>query len=255
MITLFRRLRQKFLESGSLTKYLLYAVGEIALVMIGILLALQVNNWNEQRKATEAERFLLTSLKEDFSIRLLELQEFKTARKNSIDAIHDIYYVINQPSSLSESKMDTLIGTMSNALTFNDQFKTLDMLFTTGMINQLTDEELKRRLILWPQQVEEMMEEQRARVIGYSDVLNPMLMKYIAVRSVYEKFSFRGYNLQKGLPVTYPSDYTGLISNPEFERYLAYLESYLIVNEIDSEIIMENTEEIITLLEHQLSEN
>ena len=128
MITLFRRLRQKFLKSGSLTKYLLYAVGEIALVMIGILLALQVNNWNEQRKATEAEHFLLTSLKEDFSIRLLELQEFKVARKNSIDAIHEIYYVINQPSSLSETRMDTLIGTMSNALTFNDQFKTLDML-------------------------------------------------------------------------------------------------------------------------------
>jgi len=203
----------------------------------------------------EEEHFLLTSLKEDFNIRFLELQEFKIARKNSIDTIYEINLVISEPTSLSESRMDTLIGTMSNALTFNDQFKTLDMLFTTGMINQLSNEELKRRLILWPQQVEEMMEEQREPVKGYSDTLFPLMRKYVAVRSVYENFSFRGYNMQKDQQVTFPSDYEGLISNPEFERYLAYLESYLIVNEIDSEIIMENTGRIITLLDQKLAEN
>ena len=49
MITLFHRIRQRFIESGSVTKYLLYAIGEILLVVIGILIALQVNNWNEER--------------------------------------------------------------------------------------------------------------------------------------------------------------------------------------------------------------
>jgi len=47
MITLFRNIRQKLIASGSITKYLLYAIGEILLVVIGILTALQVNNWNE----------------------------------------------------------------------------------------------------------------------------------------------------------------------------------------------------------------
>ena len=49
MITLFRRIRQKLIDSGSTSKYLLYALGEILLVVIGILIALQVNNWNEDR--------------------------------------------------------------------------------------------------------------------------------------------------------------------------------------------------------------
>jgi len=49
MITLFRRIRQQLIDSGNITKYLLYAVGEILLVVIGILIALQVNNWNEGR--------------------------------------------------------------------------------------------------------------------------------------------------------------------------------------------------------------
>ena len=46
----FRKLRQQLLGGQKFRKYLLYALGEIALVVIGILIALQVNNWNEQRK-------------------------------------------------------------------------------------------------------------------------------------------------------------------------------------------------------------
>ena len=50
MISIFRRVRQKLPEENRITRYPLYAVGEILLVVIGILIALQVNNWNEERK-------------------------------------------------------------------------------------------------------------------------------------------------------------------------------------------------------------
>lgn len=53
MIQIFRRIRQNLLASNRLRQYLVYALGEIALVMIGILLALQVNNWNEARKTDQ----------------------------------------------------------------------------------------------------------------------------------------------------------------------------------------------------------
>jgi len=59
MIKFFRNIRQNLLNEGKTTTYIKYAIGEIALVMIGILLALQVNNWNDERKAkieTEAIR-------------------------------------------------------------------------------------------------------------------------------------------------------------------------------------------------------
>lgn len=72
MITLFRQLRQKLIDSGSLTKYLLYATGEILLVVIGILIALQVNNWNEDRiekaEATEFRLRLLDDLYEEIAL-------------------------------------------------------------------------------------------------------------------------------------------------------------------------------------------
>ena len=50
MLTFFRRIRKGLLGEGATSKYLLYAIGEIALVVIGILIALQINNWNEYRK-------------------------------------------------------------------------------------------------------------------------------------------------------------------------------------------------------------
>jgi hypothetical protein len=50
MIKFFRRIRQSLLSENKFSKYLFYAIGEIVLVVIGILIALQVNNWNEKRK-------------------------------------------------------------------------------------------------------------------------------------------------------------------------------------------------------------
>ena len=50
MIKFFRNIRRSLLSEGKTSKYLKYAVGEIVLVVIGILIALQINNWNEHRK-------------------------------------------------------------------------------------------------------------------------------------------------------------------------------------------------------------
>ena len=52
MIKFFRKIRQKLLSENKFSKYLFYALGEIVLVVIGILIALQINNWNEGRKET-----------------------------------------------------------------------------------------------------------------------------------------------------------------------------------------------------------
>jgi len=65
MIKFFRRIRQKLLYEGNLKRYIIYAIGEILLVMIGILLALQVNNWNENRKNRLTELNLLNGILEN----------------------------------------------------------------------------------------------------------------------------------------------------------------------------------------------
>ena len=65
MIKFFRRIRQKLLSENRLTRYLIYAIGEIVLVVIGILIALQINNWNEGRKGIQAEKEYLQGIRSD----------------------------------------------------------------------------------------------------------------------------------------------------------------------------------------------
>lgn len=66
MIHFFRKIRHKLADNNQFLKYSRYAIGEIALVMIGILLALQVNNWNEKRLAKLQEIIILKNIKKRF---------------------------------------------------------------------------------------------------------------------------------------------------------------------------------------------
>ena len=64
MIRVFRKIRKKFF-ANKVSSYLVYAIGEIALVMIGILLALYVNNWNENRKLKSVINNTLSTISYD----------------------------------------------------------------------------------------------------------------------------------------------------------------------------------------------
>lgn len=92
MLRFFRKIRQKLLENGNLRKYFWYALGEILLVMIGILLALQVNNWNGQRKQSNLETELLNEIRSDLkvdSIRFSGTIEFMEEQNKNADVIRN----------------------------------------------------------------------------------------------------------------------------------------------------------------------
>ena len=67
MIKLFRKIRQNLIMENKTSKYFKYAIGEIVLVVIGILIALQINNWNENRKLQQREVQILNEIKSDLS--------------------------------------------------------------------------------------------------------------------------------------------------------------------------------------------
>ena len=74
MLTFLRKIRKSLIEAGSTKRYLLYAIGEIALVVIGILIALQINNWNEWRKDRSKEKVIIEDLVKNIE---LNIQIFK----------------------------------------------------------------------------------------------------------------------------------------------------------------------------------
>ncbi len=73
MIKLFRKIRQRLIAESKFSKYLLYAIGEIILVVIGILIALSINNWNEARKDKRHLRTVYTQIQKDLKSDTLAL--------------------------------------------------------------------------------------------------------------------------------------------------------------------------------------
>lgn len=67
MFRIFTKIRKDMLKQNNFTKYLLYAIGEIVLVVIGILIALNINNWNGERKESKLELEILVGLSENVS--------------------------------------------------------------------------------------------------------------------------------------------------------------------------------------------
>jgi len=90
MIKFFRKIRQKLLSENKFSRYLIYAIGEIVLVVIGILIALSINNWNESEKQKSKEIEILTSMsallgKDQNSIE--KIIPYNKRIRNSIDII------------------------------------------------------------------------------------------------------------------------------------------------------------------------
>ena len=93
MIRLFRNIRHQFIRQGQISKYLIYALGEILLVVLGIIIALQIDNWNENRKDKANEKALYVKILDD----LVDQYYNITARISSMKSYQDVHYqVFNQ---------------------------------------------------------------------------------------------------------------------------------------------------------------
>lgn len=86
MINFFRKIRQRLLAENRISKYLLYALGEIVLVVIGILIALQINNYNEIQKQRNREVKFLQSLKADLILEASELDRYIDIREGMVNS-------------------------------------------------------------------------------------------------------------------------------------------------------------------------
>lgn len=101
------------MEQNKVRTYLLYAIGEIALVMIGILLALQVNNWNEQRKATQYETILLKQMQNALNNDLFLINSFFEPRvQQNKEGVDSLLLYVQKNEMPDQETMRRLVGKM-----------------------------------------------------------------------------------------------------------------------------------------------
>jgi len=146
MIKFFRNIRQKLITEGKMTNYLKYAFGEIVLVMIGILLALQVNNWNEERKDRKAERYYLGQLQENlhqdsvnFVSRIEQLEQI-------IIELDSAILMLKTPEFFQKSRFTDYIRRIMSTIQMNPSRAIYDNLITSGDIGLLRNQKLTEKL-------------------------------------------------------------------------------------------------------------
>ncbi|WP_010232639.1 DUF6090 family protein [Gillisia marina] len=150
MINFFRKIRQQLLDENRFKKYLIYAIGEIVLVVLGILIALQINNWNQNRLNAIHETKILKHLKKEL------------ARNNELNQALVINRLDKKIESLKSAKkfcennmiiQDTLAflntvsygGVFSGGHTFGER-NSYDELINTGNIQLINNDSIKNSI-------------------------------------------------------------------------------------------------------------
>ncbi len=108
MLRFFRHIRKALMEQNKIRTYLLYAIGEIFLVVIGILIALQVNNWNEDRKMVIEEIEILNILLEDLETAKVQSEQYIRAEELNRQTLNNILFADSLEVILKSEQKDSL---------------------------------------------------------------------------------------------------------------------------------------------------
>jgi len=166
MIKFFRHIRKSLLMENKTGKYFKYAIGEIVLVVIGILIALQINNWNQQRLSDIEEQTSLKSLHSEF---LENVENFKNIIKlhaNKRDAINRLLF--SDVTKYSVDELDSINSIAVRNWTFNASFGIYDALINSGKIELISNTSLKNRISKFKELVNDYLEEEN-NIIKYTD--------------------------------------------------------------------------------------
>ena len=242
------------------SKYFKYAIGEIILVMIGILLALQVNNWNQKRLEHNEEKIILSNLKGDFQNAITEFKLLNALRNRIIDGAKSITKVSSKSiDQYSTRYLDSLFSLTLASPTFNNNSGSLNVLLSSGKINLISNDTLKKKLIEWPGDVEDMIEDEISQNDIYNGPYQQILSEYLSWNDLiksyktYQRVRFEVVNLEP-MPdnPTSKSDYKALFNEKLFFNILHLRTVYCYITNQETMDLINKAESILKFIEDEL---
>ena len=235
MIKFFRHIRQSLIMKNQTGKYFKYAIGEIILVVIGILIALQINNWNEERKNTKIEYKLVTKMigqsKADSLL-------FNTRLKGlvSLDTLFKHYIAINQGSNKVSGKIK-YPGRLSPIKKFNDGTNLIRN--HSQDFKQVNDLDLREELMSYAYLVTMMDAAIELLNTNFQDYHVPLILEYFQVLKPFDSTS----TLQ---------EMEAIFKNPKLEAHFELMKGLTrnVKNQI--EILEDKNHSILNDLKHYI---
>tara|TARA_R110000744_G_scaffold306138_1_gene414446 strand:- start:5482 stop:6261 length:780 start_codon:yes stop_codon:yes gene_type:complete len=257
MIKFFRKIRQNLLSEGKTGKYIKYAIGEIVLVVVGILIALQINNWNEQRKYNKTEEQILIGLEEEFKASLAELKRITELNKKVRKATFDLIQNLRSKDPFEDAnKIDSLILKIYMFYTFTAESGILDEAISSGKLSYIRNEKLQGKLASWKGKLANSEEDYAFRAKHYNELLLPFLQKNLRMANGDNFMELNGsvenYQILKLDSSPFTPNYEN-INLIEFENLLWQHKTdneFIIMLEIE---LLEFTEGITKMIQSELN--
>lgn len=243
MISFFRKVRQKLLSQNRVTRYLVYALGEIVLVTIGILIALQINTWNEQRKDSNREKLIMQSLHSEFLGISDKLQSTIQHHEAILGTTKELMKLFNEPESvLKNYNLDSLIENMMNFKVYNPSQFVIDDLTSSGNLNLISSDTLRKLIFEWGTETQQKAETYNTLDETAQLLLLPYFIENTSLKNI-DRYGFLKWEEKS----KFNSETHKLFLDLEFENHLDnyawgivnYLQSLNVLEDISNKIISE----------------
>lgn len=178
MIKFFRRIRQSLLAENKFSKYLFYAIGEIILVVIGILIALQINNWNQNRLLKNKEALLLRELHSEFKMNRDQLDTVLAKHRIAKEACDKLITMF--PINLEKQNLDSISKYLVESLyswTFNPSQGVVKSITNTSSFEVISNDELRKLIVSWEDLVVDYQEDEISARTMVQTSMDEFLMK------------------------------------------------------------------------------
>jgi len=176
MIKLFRKIRQNMIKENKASKYLLYAIGEIILVVIGILIALQLNNWNIERLNKIEEQSYLKAIKTDLTKDALRLKQLVSNIDIQLITLEKIKKGLTSDSTTINQNV-AFTNSLLTTFSFLPEKATVEDLKSSGKLNLLANKIVKDTLLSYYNYVDTRINALNTSIVTYArDIIAPFLM-------------------------------------------------------------------------------
>ena len=258
MIPFLRKVRKTLLEKNSLGRYALYAIGEILLVVIGILLALQINNWSEEQKMREIELKTLSDLKVEFAENLEDARRVYEGNKGIYQAASALQRNA-QDGLFDRTETDSLLFYMFDWFDYTPKPGASNNLINAGNLNLIRNEELRYLLTLWPGVNDELDDDEQLAIAYSQNTIIPFLSVHYPMSNL-EKYDSGlthyttrdDVNAPDHLPERRDYDPAALLKNPIFLNHVSAKKMYALHNALECHLVVESCLEILRLIQEEL---
>ncbi len=202
MIRVFRKLRHELAEKQDYRKYTIYAISEVFLVVIGILIALGLNNWNQDRKEHQEEIKMLLGLHQQLGTDLIQLRDNIASTEARRDKVLKILELLDDPDNIDLSEFAILQLDLTEDDYFVSQRAIFDEAVSSGKLNLIQNDSLRQSIFQYYNAISNERDNDKLQFKVTNELIMPIMVQEVAsTKEFMDVFSrSKGYNINANIP-------------------------------------------------------